>query len=183
MNIVGNILNGLFGGKPIDSSLAGIVGNLFAGQPGGGVAGGLFGGRRDGGVLGGLLGGGHTAQEPVQQPDPGAAGTGGLTGLLGRFQQAGLGHVTDSWVGTGSNQPVSPQQLEQVLGQQQVQQMAQQANMHPQDLLSQLSQILPQVVDRLTPNGQLPPADAFGGGQTGGFQDAPFTGGGKVHRT
>lgn len=173
MNILGTILNGLFGGRPIDSSLAGVVGNLLAGQPGGGVAGGLF-------------GGGQAAQEPVQQPVSGAAGTGGLMGLIERFQQAGMGDVAQSWVGTGANQSVSPQQLEQVLGQQRVQQMAEQANMPPQDLLSQLSQVLPHVVDRLTPNGQLPPADAFGGGQTGqagGVQDTPPTGGGKVYRT
>lgn len=183
MNLVGDILNGLFGGKPLNSSLAGMVGNLLAGQSGGGVAGGLLGGHQGGGVLGGLLGGGQAAQEPVQQPAPGDAGAGGLMGLLGRFHQAGMGDVAQSWVGTGANQPISPQQLEQVFGQQQVQQMAQQANMHPQDMLSQLSQILPQVVDRLTPNGQLPPADAFGGGQAGGFQEAPPTGGGKTYRT
>ena len=141
-------------------------------------------------MLGGLLGGGQPAQEPaqepVQQPTPDDAGPGGLTGLLGRFQQAGLGHVADSWVATGSNHSISPQQLEQVLGQQQVQQMAQQANMQPQDLLSQLSQVLPHLVDRLTPNGQMPSADAFGGGQMGeasGVQDTPITGGGKVYRT
>ena len=186
-SVLGSVLSNQLGGQANQSPLHGVLGSLLGGggamggmgAPTGGGLGGML-----GGALGGLLGGGQQPapmQQPMQQSVEG--GPGGLMGLLNRFQQAGLGHVTDSWVGTGANQPVNPQQLEQVFGQQQVQQMAQQANMHPQDLLSQLSQILPQVVDRLTPNGQLPPADAFGGGQTGGFQDAPAVGGGKTYRT
>lgn len=182
-SVLGSVLANQLGGQAHNSPLHGVLGSLLGGggmmggapaQTGGGLGGVL------GGALGGLLGGGQQPA-PVQQPMEG--GLGGLMGLLSRFQQNGLGHVADSWVGTGANQPVSPQQLEQVFGQQQVQQMAQQANMPPQALLSQLSQFLPQVVDRLTPNGQLPPADAFGGGQAGGFQDAPPMGGGKIYRT
>ena len=75
---------------------------------------------------------------------------GGLGGLLSSFQQAGLGHVAQSRVGNGANQPVSPQQLQSVLGESQVR------NMAPQDFLSQLSEHLPCAVDGMTSNGRLP---------------------------
>jgi uncharacterized protein YidB (DUF937 family) len=83
-------------------------------------------------------------------------GTGGLGGLLSRFQQAGLGHVADSWVGNGPNQPISPDQLHDVLGEERVRSMADQAGMAPTDFLSQLSQHLPNAVNGVTPDGQLP---------------------------
>ena len=103
-----------------------------------------------GGALGGMLGGGG-----------GGAG-GGLGGLLNQFQQAGLGHVAQSWVGTGQNQQVSPDQLHQVFGDDQVNQWSQQTGMPKHDLLSQLSQYLPHAVDKLTPQGQVP-TEAEGG--------------------
>ena len=81
---------------------------------------------------------------------------GGLGGLVSSFEQAGLGHLAQSWVGNGPNQPVSPQQLQNVFGDQQVQGMASQAGMAPGDFLSQLSQHLPAAVHGMTPNGQLP---------------------------
>ena len=81
---------------------------------------------------------------------------GGIGGLVSAFQQAGLGHIAESWVGNGANQPVSPGQLQNVFGQDQVQNMASQAGMQPNDFLSQLSQHLPNAVHGMTPNGQLP---------------------------
>ena len=120
------------------------------------VIGGLMGGGGTaspmGGVLSGLLGGGG------QAGGMGAAGGmgGGLGGLMSSFEQGGLGHIAQSWVGNGPNQPVSPQQLQGVLGQDQVQNMAGQAGMEPNDFLSQLSQHLPNAVHGMTPNGQLP---------------------------
>jgi uncharacterized protein YidB (DUF937 family) len=97
-------------------------------------------------VLSGLLGGGR-------QPD-GMAG--GLGGLMSSFEQAGLGHIAQSWVGNGANQPVSPQQLQSVFGESRVQDMASQAGMQQGDFLSQLSQHLPNAVNGETPNGRLP---------------------------
>jgi uncharacterized protein YidB (DUF937 family) len=88
-----------------------------------------------------------------QGNDPGQGG--GLTGLIDRFRQAGLGHLADSWIGTGPNQPVAPDQLEHVLGHQQVATMAQQSGMDRGQFLSQLSQALPSVVDGMTPNGRI----------------------------
>jgi uncharacterized protein YidB (DUF937 family) len=81
---------------------------------------------------------------------------GGLGGLLDQFRQAGLGHVADSWVSTGRNQPVAPEQLERVFGRERVEDMAQDAGMPTDGFLSQLSQHLPRVVDGMTPNGQVP---------------------------
>ena len=131
-----------------------------------------------GGILSSLLGGGG-----AQQQQQGGPMSGGLGGLMSQFQNAGLGHIASSWMGNGPNQQVSPDQLQQVFGQQQVNQWAQQSNMQPHDLLSQLSQFLPHAVDQMTPNGQAPQGDAFGGagqslgGQGGG--DDPFGGAGQ----
>src|SRR5206468_3567946 len=89
------------------------------------------------------------------QGGPGG-GSGGLGGLLGQLRQSGLGPQVDSWVSQGQNQPVSPQQLGNAFGDQQVNSWASQAGMPPHDFLSQLSQHLPRAVDAMTPDGQLP---------------------------
>ncbi len=107
------------------------------------------------GVLSSILGGGQQGGMGMAGQGAGMAG-GGLGGLISQFEQAGLGHVAQSWVGNGQNQPVSPQQLQSVFGESQVQNMADQAGMQPQDFLSQLSQHLPNVVNGMTPNGRLP---------------------------
>jgi len=80
---------------------------------------------------------------------------GGLGGLIDQFRHAGLGHVADSWVSNRSNQPVSRGQLRQVFGDQQIDDMAQQAGMPQDDFLNQLSQHLPNAVDQMTPTGQI----------------------------
>lgn len=86
----------------------------------------------------------------------GAGGVGGLAGLVDKFQRGGLGDVVGSWVSTGQNLPVSPEQLGGVLGNDMVAGLAQQMGVNSGDLLGQLSQMLPQVVDQATPDGQLP---------------------------
>ncbi len=109
-------------------------------------------------VMGMLAGSGGNA---------GAAGGGGLAGLASlaaKFQQGGLGDVMSSWVGNGQNQPIAPEQLGGLLGQDTVASMASQMGVNSQDLLGQLSQLLPQVVDKLTPEGQLPSAQAGSAG-------------------
>jgi len=110
------------------------------------------------GVLGSLLGGGQSAGQPgaAGAGGMGAGMGGGLGGLMSQFQQGGLGHIAESWVGNGPNQPVTPEQLHGVLGADQVQSMASQAGMQPNDFLSQLSQHLPEAVHGMTPNGRLP---------------------------
>ncbi|GLS23259.1 hypothetical protein GCM10007874_62790 [Labrys miyagiensis] len=101
---------------------------------------------------------------PAPAPAPSApqAGTddggllGGLGGLLQKFQQAGQGDVLNSWIGGGQNQSISPGTLGQVLGSQTVQDIAQKAGINPNDLLGQLAQHLPEIINQLTPNGRLP---------------------------
>ena len=85
---------------------------------------------------------------------------GGLGGLVQAFQQKGLGDVVGSWIGTGQNLPVSPQQIQQVLGPQ-VAQVASQHGLTTEAATSALSQLLPGLVDQLTPNGQLPAGNAL----------------------
>lgn len=82
--------------------------------------------------------------------------TGGLGGLIGRFQQAGLGDVIGSWVGTGQNQPVSADQLTEVLGADRLSELAAKVGMDPDQVAGQLSDVLPGLVDHLTPHGTAP---------------------------
>jgi uncharacterized protein YidB (DUF937 family) len=79
---------------------------------------------------------------------------GGLSGLMEKFQQAGLGDVLASWVGTGANQPISGEQLSNVLGSDALSGLAGKFGIDPNDLAGQLSNVLPSLVDQLTPNGQ-----------------------------
>jgi uncharacterized protein YidB (DUF937 family) len=81
---------------------------------------------------------------------------GGLEGLFRRFQQQGLGAAINSWIGPGPNQPIAPAQLGSALGTGVLKTLAQQTGLSEQELLSHLSQILPGVVDKLTPNNRLP---------------------------
>ena len=101
---------------------------------------------------------GAQPSSPTTTPasDQGGDLAGGLGGLLNQFQQSGLGDVMKSWIGTGPNQPISPNQLGSALGPKIIQVLAQKTGMSEQELTAQLSQILPGVVDKLTPNGRLP---------------------------
>jgi uncharacterized protein YidB (DUF937 family) len=81
---------------------------------------------------------------------------GGLGGLLEKFQQGGLGNVTNSWIGSGQNQPVSPNQVGSALGPNIIKTLAQRSGLSEDELTKQLSQVLPGVVDKLTPSGRLP---------------------------
>ena len=90
-------------------------------------------------------------------------GLGGLAGLTQLFNQGGLGHVMQSWIGTGQNLPISPEQLQQVLGSGQLQQLATKVGMDPGQLTQELSHLLPRVADHLTPAGKRPEGDLMGG--------------------
>ncbi|OBQ87399.1 YidB family protein [Mesorhizobium sp. WSM3873] len=121
-------------------------------------------------ALGALLVGkmlsGRSEEQPAdgQAPAPTPAGTsadggllGGLGGLLDRLRDSGHGNVADSWVGTGQNQPINANDLGSALGPAVIREIAQRTGMNEQELLRQLSTALPGVVDKLTPNGQVPP--------------------------
>ena len=123
----------------------------------GGLMGGAAGGSSPmGGALSGLLGGGSQAGGMANTGMANTGMGGGLGGLMSQFEQGGLGHIAQSWVGNGPNHPVTPEQLHGVLGADQVQTMATQAGMQPHDFLSQLSQHLPNAVHGMTPDGRMP---------------------------
>jgi uncharacterized protein YidB (DUF937 family) len=123
----------------LDGLLGSVLGNVMGGQQGG--AGGLA------SIVGGLL-----ANDGEH---------GGLGGLVGKFEQAGLGNVVSSWIGSGQNLPISADQLQNVLGSDAVSGIAAKLGVNPTDALGQLSSMLPGLVDKLTPNGQAP-AGGFG---------------------
>ena len=81
---------------------------------------------------------------------------GGLSGLVQKFQQAGLGDVVGSWIGNGQNHPISGDQLSNVLGRDEISGLAEKLGLNPDAAASQLSAILPGLVDHLTPHGQVP---------------------------
>ncbi len=109
-------------------------------------------------LAGSLFAGNVSASSPLVKSVIDMLGSnqgGGLNGLIQAFQQNGLGHLVDSWVGTGQNLPVSPGQVQQALGPK-VQDLAQQHGMSTDAVSQALSQFLPGLIDHLTPNGQVP---------------------------
>ncbi|MFI5181313.1 MAG: YidB family protein [Thermoanaerobaculia bacterium] len=82
--------------------------------------------------------------------------SGGLTGLVNMFNQKGLGDVVSSWVSTGKNLPISADQIQAVLGSSQIQALAAKAGIDPAKTSAAIAQILPQLVDKATPDGQIP---------------------------
>lgn len=114
------------------------------------VAGGL------GQMLGGQQAQGAAGDNPMLQVVMGLMNnSGGLSGLLDKFQQGGLGDLVQSWVGTGSNLPISAEQIQQVLGSGALGDIASKLGIQPEQAAGELSQALPDVVDKLTPGGQL----------------------------
>jgi uncharacterized protein YidB (DUF937 family) len=84
---------------------------------------------------------------------------GGLQGILQQLQASGLGDQVASWIGTGANNAVSGNQIQDALGADQVAQIARQAGVEPEHAASGLAQLLPQIIDKLTPDGQVPHGD------------------------
>lgn len=115
-----------------------------------------------------LGGSSETAQNQTQNLVKGVigmlqeGGAGGLVGLVDKFKQSGLGDIAASWIGTGANQSVSPAQLVEALGEGQVAELAKQAGIPEEKGASVLSQILPAIVDKLTPDGSIPDSNHLG---------------------
>jgi uncharacterized protein YidB (DUF937 family) len=82
---------------------------------------------------------------------------GGLPGIVSQLQQQGLGATVNSWIGSGPNQPISADQVHQAFGPDMIRELAARTGMNPQELAQKLSQVLPQVIDRMTPAGSVPP--------------------------
>jgi uncharacterized protein YidB (DUF937 family) len=81
---------------------------------------------------------------------------GGLRGMVNSFQQNGLGDIVSSWISTGPNQAISTEQLKQGLGENQLRQLATEAGVSTEEASSQLTQLLPKLIDFLTPDGTVP---------------------------
>lgn len=148
MGLLDSIIGSVVGGNASQqqgagaSPLVGVLMSLLAARAEGGGLGGML-GNAGGGLgsgLGGLLGG----------------GAGGLGALVEQFTQAGHGGAINSWIGQGQNQPIAPHDLGAALGPETVGQLSQQTGMGSSDLLSQLSHLLPGVIDQLTPQGRMP---------------------------
>ena len=132
----------MLGRKPADGGMPGA--NPYGGNAGapdpratGGGLGGLLGGLLGGGAAGGIL-------------------SGGLNDLLKQFQQNGQGDKVESWINRGPNKQVSPNELEQALGEERIAWLMQETGLSRQELLDGLSRELPQAVDQLTPEGRIP---------------------------
>ena len=108
-------------------------------------------------LLGGLAGqvaGGRASQQEAQA-------TGGLGGLLGQLERAGFGEQANSWVSRGANKPISPDAMTQIFGHQGLEQISRQAGISPDEASRGLSALLPEVVDRMTPDGAVPDANTL----------------------
>ena len=103
------------------------------------------------GIVGGFLGGqmATVVNRFIEEQ-------GGIGALVSKFNQAGMGSTINSWIGTGPNAPVSPDQMHQALGPELLQQLAAKTGLSTQDLAEKLSHILPGVIDHLTPDGTIP---------------------------
>ncbi len=130
-----------------DAGPAGGLGDILGQMMGGGQRGG---GGGLGDILGQVLGGG------------GGSG-GGLGSLLRQFESAGLGDQARSWVSPGQNQPLSPDALGRVFGADGLAAIARQAGLSERDTTAGLAQLLPEIIDRTTPQGQVPDEDQLAG--------------------
>lgn len=142
---------GGYGGGGLGDVLGGMLGGGRAAPSGGGL-GGMLGGGGGGGLgslLGGLLGGAAA----------GGVLNGGLRNLVQDMENNGQGETARSWIGRGENQSISPNELSNALGAEDIDAVSQHTGMPREQVLSELSQHLPEFVDQLTPDGRLPTDD------------------------
>jgi uncharacterized protein YidB (DUF937 family) len=105
------------------------------------------------GLLGGIVGAGMVSvvNDILEKH-------GGVQGVVSEFEKSGLGATVKSWVGTGPNQAISPDEVHKVLGSDLLEQLSKKSGLSVQELAQKLSQVLPQAVDTLTPGGAIPKA-------------------------
>ena len=103
------------------------------------------------GLLGGIVGAGMVSviNNVLEQH-------GGVQGIVNEFEKNGLGSTVRSWVSTGPNQPISPDDVQRTLGPDLLQQLSQKSGVSVQDLSRKLAEVLPQAVDKMTPDGTVP---------------------------
>jgi uncharacterized protein YidB (DUF937 family) len=107
----------------------------------------------DGSVQGGLF---EQVTGLINNPE-----TGGLPGLISKFEKGGLGEIVSSWVGTGANAPISGDQITNTLGIDKIRDIAGKLGMSDGQVSDALASLLPQIVDKLTPNGKVPNGDTL----------------------
>ena len=158
MGILENSIGAMFGRGP-----GGNDGPSFGGAPYAPLATALIGllaTKAMTGGFGNLFGGGQQAapqtQAPHTEPQGGGGLLGGLGGLLHSFESNGMGQVAQSWIGSGENHTVAPAQVQQAIGPDMIRELAQRTGRSEQDVAQQLSQELPDIVNRLTPQGRMP---------------------------
>lgn len=160
MGLLDSILGSALGGSegqggardPKVALLIGLVTMLMSRQGGAAQGGGDGGGLL--GSLGSILGGAGQAAPGVE-----AGSLGGLGGLFQMLQNAGLGDALNSWIGGGPNQSVSAADISRVFGDGQLQQLADSAGVSQGEAAEHLSSLLPELVNKLTPDGQAPQGD------------------------
>lgn len=160
--MLGQVLGGIFGQAMSRRGMGGGLGSM-----------GGLGGAAIGSVLGGMLGG---RRSPMGVPAGRGAGSnrtalmlmllplamrwvqrnGGMGAVLDRFRQKGYGQQMQSWVATGDNQPIDDQAVEQVVGQQDLQEMAQRLGVPEEEVRQAFAEVMPEMVNQLTPEGRLP---------------------------
>jgi uncharacterized protein YidB (DUF937 family) len=97
------------------------------------------------------------SENKASDPSPATPGSGGgLGSLIESFRKGGFEDIIKSWIGTGPNKQISPNQVQQALGPETIDDLSRESGMPKEDLLTQLSRLLPDVVDKLSPNGKLP---------------------------
>jgi uncharacterized protein YidB (DUF937 family) len=128
-----DILGGLMGGQGGSGGLDDLLGGLTGGQGGGGS--------------------GLSALMPVLA---GVLASGGLSKIMGGLKANGLTSEAESWVGTGANKPVSGRQMEQAVGQEQMKEIAKQLGVSEEQAADAVAKALPEVVDKVSPDGKLP---------------------------
>lgn len=118
----------------------------------GGLAGKLFGGGDKNALLEGIMG-------LINNPQ-----SGGLSALAQVFRDKGLGDAVSSWIGTGRNMPVSADQIREVFGSEQIRQISQNAGVSQEEASQGMASLLPEIIDKLTPDGKVPEGDMLSQG-------------------
>lgn len=179
MGLLDQILGGVMGRSSGGGGLGGALGGGGLGGLGGGLGGGIGRGGAMSSVLMSLLpvvlgmlanrGPGRSAASGLASEGAGApgdlpgmggmGGLGGLSSLIEQFTQKGYGDHARTWVGTGANRSLQPQALTDVFGEDQLADIASRAGVSTDEARHGLAELLPEVVDHFTPQGQLPPTD------------------------
>ena len=126
-------------------------------------------------ILGSVGGGEKSGNEGIMGVIGGlldSKNSGGLDGLIQNFSKSGLGDTVSSWIGTGKNLPVSAEQIQSVLGNEKVQSIAKSLGISTEEASGSIATMLPDIIDKLTPDGKVPDVDALQknlGGLLSGF--------------